>query len=399
MPKKRKFFVLALSAFAVMLGMGIIAPLMPLYAENLGASGIWLGIIFASYSVSRLLFVPIIGKMSDSKGRKNIIAIGLFLYSLFSLAYVFAYNEFTLSLARFLQGFASAMTLPIIMAVIGDISPKGKEGRYMGYFNVSRFFGMGLGPMLGGGLNDVYGINSGFYVLSGLTALTFVFVLLFLKEEPSPIQKQKQVVKQSYKKIWSIKIMRGLLIFRFVSAMGRGSILSFLAIYAFSFGITAFQVGVILMANIVFLSFLQIPFGKMADKVSKMKMIMIGGAVTIVSLLFMPSTGNFYWLLLLNILWGTGRAMSIPATSAINTIEGRKFGMGSAMGLFMSALYAGMIIAPLISGVLMETIGIKYVFYFSGLATFAGVVIFYSYARGIDLKTKQEGERTVLPND
>jgi MFS family permease len=112
----------------------------------------------------------------------------------------------------------------------------------------------------------------------------------------------------------------------------------------------------------------------------------------------MPSTGNFYLLLILNVLWGTGRAMSIPATSAINTIEGRKFGMGSAMGLFMSAMYAGMVVAPLISGVLMQTIGIQYVFYFSGLATFSGVLIFYTYARGINLKTKQEGERPVLPN-
>ena len=391
--------MLALSAFAVMLGMGIIAPLMPLYAENMGASGIWLGVIFASYSLSRLLFVPVIGRMSDQKGRKKIIAIGLFLYSLFSLAYVFAGNEWQLTLVRFLQGVASAMTLPIIMALIGDLSPKGKEGRYMGYFNVSRFLGMGLGPMLGGSLNDAYGINSAFYALSALTALTFVFVLFFLKEEPTPVQKMKIKKKPSYKKIWQIKIMKGLLIFRFVSALGRGSIMSFLAIYAFSYGITAFQVGVILMANIVFLSFLQIPFGKMADRVSKLKMILIGGAITIISLLFMPSTGNFYLLLILNVLWGTGRAMSIPATSAINTIEGRKFGMGSAMGLFMSAMYAGMVVAPLISGVLMQTIGIKYVFYFSGLATFSGVLIFYTYARGVNLKTKQDGERPVLPNE
>ena len=72
--KKRTFFVLSLSAFAMMLGMGIIAPLMPLYAKNMGASGIWLGIIFSSYSLSRLVFVPLMGKASDKRGRKKIIA-------------------------------------------------------------------------------------------------------------------------------------------------------------------------------------------------------------------------------------------------------------------------------------------------------------------------------------
>lgn len=54
--------------------------------------------------------------------------------------------------------------------------------------------------------------------------------------------------------------MRGLLLFRFVSALGRGSLMSFLSIYAFSFKITAFQVGIILTTNILFLSFLLIPF-------------------------------------------------------------------------------------------------------------------------------------------
>lgn len=370
-----------------MLGMGIIAPVMPLYAENMGASGIWLGIIFASYSVSRLLFVPLIGKMSDKKGRKVIIASGLLLYSIFSFSYVFAFNPLMLSIIRFAQGLASSMTLPIIMALIGDISPKGKEGRYMGYFNVSRFLGMGLGPLLGGSLNDLYGINSAFYVLSGITALTFVFVLIFLDNEPTPFQKEKKKVKQSYKKIWGIKIMRGLLIFRFVSALGRGSLMSFLAVYAYSYGITAAQVGVILMANIISLSLLQIPFGKMADRVSKRNMILVGGIITFVSLVLMPLTGNFYALLALNILWGTGRAIGIPATSAINTIEGRKYGMGSAMGLFMGSLYGGMVVAPLISGLLMQTIGVKYIFYFSGLATLLGLIIFYSYARNLNLKT------------
>jgi MFS family permease len=53
---KRVFPILALSIFASMLGVGIIVPLLPLYAENLGATGIWMGIIFASFSISRAIY-------------------------------------------------------------------------------------------------------------------------------------------------------------------------------------------------------------------------------------------------------------------------------------------------------------------------------------------------------
>lgn len=392
--KKRSFFVLSLAAFGVMLGMGIIAPLMPLYAKNMGASGIWLGIIFGSYSLSRLLFVPLIGKISDRRGRKKIIALGLFLYTVFSLGYVFATNPLLLSVVRFFQGFASAMTLPIIMAFIGDISPKGKEGRYMGNFNVSRFIGLGLGPLLGGVLNDAYGIDAAFYALSGITGLVFLLALFFLPEGEAFTGKRKQLKQSSFKTILQLKVMRGLLIFRFVSALGRGSLLSFLSIYAFSFGITASQVGVMLTVNILFLSFLQIPFGKMADKLSKNKLILLGGLLSIISLILIPQTGNFFLLLLLNVLWGTGRAMGIPATSAINTMVGKKYGMGSSTSLFMTSLYAGMVISPLISGLLMQTIGIIYIFYFAGLATAAGLFVFFIQVKGINLNEPTQNKIT-----
>ncbi len=394
--KKRTFFVLSLAAFGVMLGMGIIAPLMPLYAKNMGASGIWLGIIFGSYSLSRLLLVPLIGKISDKKGRKKIIALGLLLYSIFSLGYVFATNEFLLSLVRFFQGFASAMTLPIIMAFIGDISPRGEEGKYMGNFNVSRFLGLGMGPLLGGVLNDAYGIDSAFYALSGITGLVFLLALFFLPEGDSFTGKQKQIKQSSFKTILKLKVMRGLLTFRFVSALGRGSLLSFLSIYAFSFGIKPTQVGIMLTVNILFLSFLQIPFGKMADKISKSKLILIGGSLSIISLMLIPQTGNFFLLLLLNILWGIGRAMGIPATSAINTMVGRKYGMGASTGLFMTPLYAGMVVSPLISGLLMQTIGIVYIFYFAGLATAAGLLIFFLQVKGTNLNDPTQNLSTKM---
>jgi len=65
--------ILALSVFSSMLGIGIIAPLLPLYAENMGATGIWVGIIFAGFSISRVIFLPVIGRLSDRSGRKLFI--------------------------------------------------------------------------------------------------------------------------------------------------------------------------------------------------------------------------------------------------------------------------------------------------------------------------------------
>ncbi|MFC1979803.1 hypothetical protein ACFLVS_02930 [Chloroflexota bacterium] len=64
----RVFLILAISIFSCMLGSVIVVPLLPLYAESLGASWLWLGVIFAAYPISRILPTPVFGRLSDRKG-------------------------------------------------------------------------------------------------------------------------------------------------------------------------------------------------------------------------------------------------------------------------------------------------------------------------------------------
>jgi len=86
--EKKIFNTLFIAVFVSMIGAGIIVPLLPIYAKNLGATGIWLGIIFSGFALARLIFMPIIGKISDRKGRKKFIVFGLLGYSVTSLLYL-----------------------------------------------------------------------------------------------------------------------------------------------------------------------------------------------------------------------------------------------------------------------------------------------------------------------
>ncbi|MBU2530781.1 MAG: MFS transporter [Elusimicrobia bacterium] len=379
---KKKFIALFISAFASMLGMGIIVPLMPVYAKTLSASGIWLGLIFSGFSLSRLIFMPLMGKMSDKKGRKKFICTGLFLYSLLTLGYVFANSVFSLIWIRILHGFASAMTVPIIMAYVGDIAPKGREGRFMGYFNVSFFMGMGIGPFIGGILNDFFGMASAFYTVSLLAALALLFTFFFLSEEtPSMIKKGELKKTPSYKKLFQNNLIKGLLIYRFIGAVGRGPLMAFLPIFAAGFGITASQIGIIISSNMLVMSILQIPFGRLADRYSKIRLIIFSGLIITLVLGTIPFVHTFRDLFLLNLFMGIGGAVGMPAVTAINAIAGKKYGMASTMSLFSSAMSAGMVISPLIAGILMDTVGLKYVFFFGSSVTFIGVLVFYSFVK------------------
>lgn len=388
---KKKFITLFVSAFAVMLGMGIVTPLMPLYAQSMGATGIWLGIIFSSFALASLIFTPLMGKISDKRGRKKFISVGLFFYTVLSLGYVFASDIYSLTWVRFLHGFASAMVLPLVMAYVGDIAPRGKEGQFMGYFNVSIFIGMGFGPFIGGILTDSFGMVSVFYAMCTLSAFALIFTSVFLTEETSYIIKksEKQHKKYaSFRRILGNDIVKGLLTYRFISSIGNGALMAFLPVLAISFGITITQIGIIVGINVFLMALLQIPFGRFADKYSKRSLILISGISSAVILSMIPFSSNFETLLSIIVLLGIAWAVGMPAATAINTKVGREYGMGTAMSMFSTAMSAGMVISPLLAGIIMDFIGIKFIFYLSGFATIIGTVLFYLFTKNYNRKIK-----------
>lgn len=121
---KKVFPILALAMFSSNLGMGMVIPLLPLYGQKLGAAGIWLGVIMAAYGTTSILSTPLFGRISDRRGRKTFLCIGLLCYSLLSLGYIWANSVYSLILVRLLQGAAGGMVIPIAYAYIGDLSPR-----------------------------------------------------------------------------------------------------------------------------------------------------------------------------------------------------------------------------------------------------------------------------------
>ena len=137
---KKIFGTLFFSIFAAVTGVGIVVPLLPVYAHDLGAGGLAIGFIFGSFALSRTFFLPYFGRLSDRKGRKRLIVIGLFSYACLSLAFMLAQNVTALVAIRFFQGIASSMMMPAIQAYVGDITPQGTGGVYHGVLQHVHFF-------------------------------------------------------------------------------------------------------------------------------------------------------------------------------------------------------------------------------------------------------------------
>ncbi len=381
MPINIKIFTtLFLAIFFTTLGVGLVVPLLPVYAHELGAGAFQVGLVFAAFSLTRSIFVPYFGKLSDKKGKKPFLTTGLFIFFFLSILYTYSKNIETLILLRLGQGFASAMVLPVAQAYIGIITPPQKEGRVMGLFSISLYGGLSIGPLLGGVVKDRFSINASFLSMGALCLLGFVLCLLFLPREgvlqtsnPSGSGKPK-----SYLAIVKTPAILSLFTFRICFTTCIGIIWTFLPLFANTMlDLSSSAIGFVIMINVFIAGLLQAPMGYIADRFSKKIMVTAGGVLAIISLLCLNYATSFNGLVIANGIFGLAGGISLPAIMALGIIEGRKTkAMGSIMGLLTMAHSLGMLVGPLLAGIIIDFFSMETIFVTGAAILGGGTIVF-----------------------
>lgn len=375
---KKIFGTLFFSIFSAATGIGIVVPLLPVYAHDLGASGLYISFIFGAFSFSRMFLVPYFGKISDKNGRKPYIVAGLFGYSVISLAFIFSNSVESLIGIRFLQGIASAMIMPVTQAYIGDITPPGKEGLCMGMFNMSMFLSLSIGPLIGGAMSDHFSLDTSFAVMGGLSFIGFLLSLFLLPPKTSERAVNRDTEPIEWKTLLKDKEIAGLFIFRFVYITCVGIIWCFLPVFADTeFGLSSFSIGILVMLAVFISGLLQVPMGFVADRVNKKLMVVAGGLVVVCAIYAYTLTTGFWGIFWAGILYGIGGGISTPPLMALAVIKGnRTHSMGSVMGLLTLAHSVGMLTGSVLAGLSMDFFGLRHAFPLGSVIMFAGVVFF-----------------------
>jgi len=393
-----------------MLGIGIVAPILPLYAEqNLAASGIWIGLIFSGFGLSRTIASPLVGRASDVKGRKNFLIIGLIGYALTGLGYVIANNVALLTIIRFANGFTSAMVLPVSQAYIGDLTPKGKEGTYMSTFMISLNIGFGAGPFIGGWMFDEYSAAAAFYTMAALSAVALALVILFLpnledlKNNPNPeLEKTKTIptpkVKPSVRNAFKDRHVKGIMTYRVSVGLARNALVSFLPIFLTSnFAASATQVGIVLAIFLLVGAFFQYPMGIVSDRVNKTKLTLIGMGGAAAFLFIMPFTPTLEIMAVVVLIAGFFSVTADAPALALGTEAGRKHGMATVLSLYDTSVGIGMVGGPIISGFFVDNFGINSIFYLWSVVVIIALIICYIDLRGekpTNFPEKTENEKS-----
>jgi MFS family permease len=354
------------AGWAATLGQGIIVPLLPVYADQLGASRLYVGCIFGAFALARTLFMPAFGRLSDGYGRKPFITAGLSLYVGASPALVSLTQVVSLLLIRFMQGIAAAMILPIVLAYAGDLAPAGSEGHTMGKFNAALALGLSGGPIIGGMSADVFGLDAAFVGMGLVSFAGCLIAILFLPptaEEKGrrSCRRGREVTTPSVMTRSNSRELGKLWSYRFTYSMCIGTVWCFAPLMAATlFGLSSFAIGAMITAGMM-VTTVMAPFaGIWADRISKRFLIVGGGLTASMGMLVLACLAQSWKFYLASILLGIAGGLSAPAVTALAVIIGhRGHDLGRTMAVLGTAESSGMVCGPFLAGLVADVWGLQ----------------------------------------
>lgn len=353
---RKNIWILAFTLAVIMLGFGMVIPVFPFYIDSMGASGSELGLLTAISPLMQLIFAPIWGEVSDRKGRRPVLFVGVLGYGISMLFFGLATQLWMLFVARGLGAILSAATLPSTYAYISDSTSEDERGGGMGMLGAAVGLGMILGPGLGGWL-AADSLSTPFFITAGLSLVTLLLIVLFLPESlPAEARRQtsmKVSPASQIRQLWEALLSPiGILLFMaFLVSFGLTNFQAIFGLYALKeYGYDSKRVGWILTAAAIVSTATQ---GALTGPVTKR-----WGEATVIKVTLLASSAGFLLLLLANsfvtvllttCLFTLPVALLRPAVISLTSKQaGTRQGM--AMGLNGSFTSLGRIVGPTWAG-------------------------------------------------
>ena len=392
------------------------SPVLPLFATHLGAGPLGVGIIASVSAVTGIAASIPAGMLSDKFGRKKMLIFSAIVFSTAPFLYLLVTNIWQLAIIRFYHGLATAIFIPVAMAFVSDTFHK-ERGEKMGWFSTSTLFGRFMAPIIGGSIIGALAFNPAMsykvvYIVCGITG-TIVFILALKINNPNspplratafskggntplssfnigesypPLEKGNAGGVSESKKweeiLTAFKTVisnRKILVASAVEAsilFAYGTFETFLPLYSIKAGLTAYEVGIFLSAQVITLALTKPIMGRFSDRHGRKPQIFMGviiGAICIGSFSLFKS---FIPLIALSILFGLSLSIVTSATSAFIADLSKRETHGSAMGVLCSIMDIGHTTGPLISGIVAAYFGYEKAFTGASLVLIIAASIF-----------------------
>jgi MFS family permease len=386
----RPFIALYIAVFVATMGISMVSPLLPVYAEELGADGIWLGLTFSSFAIVQAVAGPITGRMSDRYRRKPFIVVGLLIYLIAALGYLTATSVVQVIAFRAFSGLGTSMIFSVARAYVGDLTPAGHEGRWMGVFATADIVGFGTGPLVAGTVRQEVGFDAVFVTMAGLMAVSALIVATFLpRHAPQSRASADRVSNQSFKTALSDRLVLAVVINMALVSLSFGASFAFLGLrLEDDIGASPRAIGLAFATQDLTGGVSQPLLGRLADRFYRPMLVAIGLTMLAVLQSTLGVVDSYVVVVMLLFGMGASQALSGVSAGAIQVVAGRRVGMGTVLGLGSFGNGVGIITGSLIGGLLVDLYSIPAAFFFSGAVIACGAPIFLLLTRGV--RTEEE---------
>lgn len=146
----RDVFVLGVVAFFVMVGFGVVVPVLPVYARSFGVDHALVGAVLSAFAAMRLVASPFVGTMLDLVGERIVLSVGIGIVAVSSGLAGLAQDYVQLLVLRGVGGIGSAMFSIAAMTLLLAATPPMMRARAVGFYQGGFLIGGMAGPALGG---------------------------------------------------------------------------------------------------------------------------------------------------------------------------------------------------------------------------------------------------------
>ena len=350
----RSSIILFFMLFLVMVGFGIIIPIMPFFLTSLGGNASVLGLFMATYSLMHLLFAPFWGRLSDRIGRRPVILIGLSGYGITFILFGFTDQLGMMFAIRILSGAISSATLPTALAYVADITEEDERSQGIGLMTAAMGLGMIIGPALGGWLGQQQ-FSLPFFVAGGLALIIWPFAFLYLPETLTPAKSIPQNITPNTtttelnSTLFLLFIL--ILILNFSTTMFEATFVYFTARRA-AFGPK--EIGLLFTVLGIIAVIIQGGLiGRLSKRFGDMNLMKGGLLISAAGLILILFAFNMVSLLLTSAIYYIGTSLIGPSSSSLVT-QYSKQNQGTSLGIMQSFGSLGRIAGPVTGGILYE---------------------------------------------
>jgi MFS family permease len=334
----------------------------------------WTGIVFAITFLASSLIAPFWGSMADKYGRKPMMLRAGFCLASAYFLYFLVQNPYQLLAARAIEGLLAGY-IPAAIALIATNTPEKKVGYALGIISTASAAAAIMGPLAGGLVSHFVGTRETFFV-AGLMVLVALLIALFWVKEPSftrPEGKRSSVINDLREAAQNRSLMITLMIV-FITTTSVMIVEPLLTIYVLKLGSDAssasLNAGIIFSAVGVATLIAAPQWGKLGMKIGYQKVLVIGLMGGAIGNLLQVLFESLFGFGTLRFGYGLFFAAVFPALNALISENTDHAFRSRAFSLNQSASAMGLMVGPLLGGLLGSQIPIKAVFVMTGVVLF-----------------------------